>query len=259
MSTQTFTTAHASGLWTAPRQAWAQLEHDLARLATLVTYTETTTPGAIVGRRAGWDHYPGDNRPGANENTITWDHDTWDPLGPGFTEAITQTLYALGNGHTRPPVHATVQPLQHTPTSRQLAVIVIHAPSAIQGRGRLIGGVRRTIANLEMYAGLRRLRRRLRQQHPGIAFLIVGDWNLDHRLAWVRALLRTRVGLRNAWHKLPPPHRGTHGRRVIDAGRHSRHLKTNGTELLHHRPPFDHTPTRTTYQWRPRKTRNTPS
>lgn len=246
MAMPAFYHVHHSGLWDASAAHWGVAVARACRAASVVSLTETTVfkPSGPKG----WHAYHGESRPGANEATILWDGDVWEAVGRGFAVPLSKTPFALGKGTIRPRVHAIGQVLRHRTSGRVVVFLVVHTPSAVEGAGRLVAGARRANAYRETLAGLSRLRRSLRKAHPDAAFVISGDWNLNLRLRWAKALLRTAMpGVRSSWRRMPKD--GTHGPRVIDDARHTRRLTTRGSILLPRVPTFDHTPVLTLFRF----------
>jgi hypothetical protein len=244
----TFTHAHFSGRWDASARDWRRATRRATALASVVTFTETTSRNPRpVGA---WAAYHGEERPGANEGSVLWDGDVWEQHGPGFAVPVSRTIFALGNGKPRPRVHLIGVPLRHKPTGRVVVVAVFHMPSAVESARGLVPGVRRSAALVEACAGMVAYRRGLRKEYPRAAFLFAGDLNLNVRRPWVRAFLRAALpGLRTAWKRLPE--RGTHGSRVIDDARHSRRLQVVGTARRLAKPDgFDHAPLLTRFRFR---------
>lgn len=243
-----FTYARASGLWDAGELAWVNAVRYVTRYGSVTGFTETTHH---VPLRAGWGTYRATTQ-GANECTIMWKRTVWEQAGPATAIQVSHTPYALGNGKPRPPIHLTVVPLQHRRTGRVVIFAEVHTPSAVEGHRGLLDRYRRAQVYRETLAGITRARRYYRRQYPDAPWIQGGDWNLNLRLPWVRALLAGALpGLRSSWRKLP--HRGTfgNGRRVIDDVRHTRDVVTPGATLLQRPEGFDHTPLMAEFRFRP--------
>lgn len=241
--TADFTHAHISGLWDARDRLWRiALSQAIKAGADVITVTEFTLDPIEAPK--GWTkiHFSGEGR---KECAIFFDNSVW-ALTERWCIPISKTLYALGSGKIRPRVHLVGVELVHRASGEILNVEVYHAPSAIEGGKGLVNGVRRVKAALECFAAIRAHRRR---ELKGEASILAADWNLDLRKAWVRALLKTRVGLRNGWGKLPRD--GTRGKRIIDGVRYTaKHVRAiGGTRLGPQTPTFDHRMVLTRFGW----------
>lgn len=243
-----FVEAHISGLWDAPRGRWVALLKTAARAADVITVTEFTQDptGDWVPEGFAKVHFTGLGR---NECAIFYRIDTFPRALERWCIPISKTPYALGSGKVRPRVHLLGVELEHH-TGRKVNIEVFHTPSAIEGRNALIRGVRRTKALLECFSSIQTHKR---AELRGEANLLAADWNLNLKLAWVRALLKVRLrGWHSAWRKMPSD--GSHGERLIDGVRVSRQLRVLGTSRLANSfAPFDHRMVLTVIGWRPTK------
>lgn len=237
---------HLSGLWDAPKVRWAAAITMAHRLASVVSVTEFTL--APVKAPKGWAVYHPSGE-GRKECAIFWDTEVWDDPQGKFAEPISHTDYALGSGKTRPPVHLIGLSLRHRATGKRVTFEVLHTPSAIEGHGGLVAGVRRAKAMNEAMTGI--LKRRKAHKHEDT--VLSGDWNLNLKLPWVQAYFRARLrGFRNGWRIMPKS--GTHGKRLIDGVRITRRLRIIGSSMvLSPVAGFDHRMVLTTIGWRASK------
>lgn len=234
-----FAHTHVSGLWDASKFRWADVLRAALRDSDIVTITEWTQtpldPAWFKDRGFTLVRFDGDI--GRTECAIAVKDATF-KVTDRWCIPISKTLYALGSGKIRPRVCLAGVEVRHLESDRVVNFEVFHSPSAIEGKGGLIAGVRRVKANLECYAGIRQHRR---IELKGEPLVVAADWNLDLKKLWVQTLLKTRVGMQNAW-KRPWPRGGSHGPRLIDGLRYTKHLRAlgRGSRLGNPMPPFDH-------------------
>lgn len=241
-----YSDVHQSGLWDATDAQWTAAAKQAVRHGAIASFTETTSFKPQPPK--GWGAYHGENAPGANEATILWDRDEFDQIGPGFAVPVSKTSFALGNGKPRPRIHLIGVPLKHKASGRVVVRCVVHTPSAVEGKSGLVEGARRALAYRETLSGIASVRKSLRKRFPGAAIVVAGDWNLNLRLPWTKALIRTAMpGLKSSWRSMPQ--RGTHGTRVIDDIRHNKRLVVKRTGLLPRPLGFDHTPVLTIFRF----------
>lgn len=232
-----FNHTHVSGLWDAPRERWLVLLKSVFRDSDVVTVTEFTQSPIGEWLPEGWAKIHVDGA-GRNECAIFYRLDTWAPV-ERWCIPISKTPYALGSGKVRPRVHLLGAALRHVKSGRVVNFEVFHTPSAIEGKNGLIRLVRRSKAMLECLSAISLHRRADLKGEPVV---LAADWNLNLKLVWVQAFLRARLRrLRSAW-KRPLPDDGSHGKRLIDGIRISKHLRAigRGSRLRSLIRPFDH-------------------
>jgi hypothetical protein len=110
-------------------------------------------------------------------------------------------------------IGAAVAVLKHKHSNNKIVVSVVHLPSSVEGQGRVEGGRRD-----EWYEARRNWVRRvkqLRRKYDADAMMIIADWNIDLKRAWVRTLIKSLFPTwRWVWNEFP--NIGTHGNRLID-------------------------------------------
>lgn len=242
----TFTAAHISGKWSAPRQSWSQtFLAAQAAGATVATVTETTQDSTF--RTAplpyAWKMARVDNAPGESECSIVWNGNDWEAAGDPYTTVVSQTTFDI-NGHTRPLVTTVTQPLTHKETGRVVLFQAAHAPSGVEGKSgykaRRAGSVE---AHRETLDALHETWAAGRALHRNAGRVIGADWNLSYRLPWVRDLWANEFpGLEPCWEQHRPLLRGTHGHRLIDwlAVGVGQFQVLNARILKARAPKFDH-------------------
>lgn len=238
MPERDFTHIHVSGLWDAPRARWIALLKSAMRIADVITVTEFTQDPTHGWLPDGWSkvHFSGAGR---NECAIFWKQSTFRTTRESpWIIPISKTPYALGSGKIRPRVHLLGLELEHIATGKTANFEVFHTPSAIEGHGGLVAGVRRTRAMLECLSAVNIHRK---TELKGEATVLSADWNLNLKLPWVQAFFRSRLrGFRSAWRR-PLPSQGSHGKRLIDGPRFTNKLKlSRSSRLAGIFRPFDH-------------------
>lgn len=247
MTRPTFVHIHASGLWDAPAERWQAYVNWLCGKADIVTLTEVTLRRFNVPR--GWDvvWFSGAGR---NECAVLFKTSVFERTDEvAWAVPISRTPYALGSGKVRPRVHLIGVELRHKRSGNIVNAEVFHTPSAVEGKGGLIKGVRRVTALLECFSGVTAHRK---VDLRGEASFVAADWNLDHKKAWVRALLRSSVrGFRTAWRDPLPRQGNMHFGRLIDGVRFTKQLVlVERSRVLGRFSPFDHRAIRTEFGWR---------
>ena len=89
-------------------------------------------------------------------------------------------------------------------------VITAHAPATVEGEWKSPSA--RAKAHRQLARALAKAANEAMVEHRCDAAIILADWNLDHRLLWVRAWWALRFP---RW-TVVAPNLGTHGRRTID-------------------------------------------
>lgn len=239
-----FTHIQLSGLWDASPARWQAAIDAACKRADIVTVTESTLLRFHAPHGFVLIHFEG---PGRNECSILYRKEMFEETGEDpWCLPVSKTPYALGSGKIRPRIHLLGVELRHRRTSEVVNAEVLHTPSAIEGKGGLVAGVRRTKALTEALAAITAHRK---SELRGEASIIGGDWNLDLRKKWVQAFYRSTLrGFRNAWRTLPKS--GTHGKRVIDGVRFTKRLRVVGSSaVLAPVAGFDHRMVRTHFRF----------
>lgn len=126
-------------------------------------------------------------------------------------------LFKLG-GHLSSPLWAQIAVLEDIETGFRFVVAVCHFPSGVEGDLFHNKFTDRVIAWRQATRNLRRRSNHLKREYKARGSILAGDWNINFKKTWARALVKTQFPLWNlVWTKSKPlPRRGTHGLRLID-------------------------------------------
>jgi hypothetical protein len=177
----------------------------------LVTFTEVEYEHRekVLRQVKGWGCATGDISP-RNDSGIIWDLEVWQLIDEG--NEVVAKVAAYG----QKPVSATWACLRHRETGLVVVVIAVHAPSDVQGPSRL-KPTQRTAAWWSTMRGVKRLWKRLSKTFNTDGLLVTGDWNVDIKKVWVRALFKSFApSFSLVWSGKDFPKDGTHHSRIID-------------------------------------------
>lgn len=236
-----FTAVHISGLWDAHPDAWTKAARIAARHGQVVTYTEATLDRWANGVPAGWESYHSEES-GQDDPAAAWDPTVFALASEPYTITLATTQSYSRKGKPRARTHALIVALRHLATGKVVIFLVCHFPSAVDGRGGFDDRApRRVLEWVESATAARRAWTVAKKIHPGARRILVADFNLDFRQAWVRAYVtETWPLLRSGWERLRGRGTAPGGKRFIDAHLLSGGLDTTGTYAVPGPGRFDH-------------------
>lgn len=206
-------TVHGSGKVTATPDQWRELLDEYALGANVLTLTETGGQGELLERWAevrGWWLYWSDAEPGQGEIAVL--------VRKSYGEGVRVRWRRLSPLRLRTsrkaPIWALKVLVEHVHGGR-VWVTVAHLPAHVEGRRGLLAGWASEVYRscLLGWAGMR-------FGHQAGGHIIAADWNLNHRLRWVRVMLGLAFpGTRTGWDARALPMDGTFGGRLIDGHR----------------------------------------
>lgn len=227
-----------------------------AKRADLITYTEVEAQPREDSLASlsvlGFGTITGD-KSYANDCAIQFRIHRFQLVAHGNTSTEAER-YANVKGLLRDPAYVTWAVLKDLITGDVLVVAVVHLASSIEGDLAVKRVTKRTMAFLTGFRGTLRIANGLAKKHNADGVMIVADFNLNFKLAWVRALIKTLApSYRVTWKALAylPEKAGTHGGRVIDATLMKGRLGTHdGASLMRDDPSSDHRPYRERLFWK---------
>jgi hypothetical protein len=182
------------------------------KFADIVTFTEVEYEQReqVLRQVEGWGCNTGDLSP-RNDCGIIWDLSVWRLVAEG-NERVADIA---ANGQK--PVAATWAVLEHRETKRRISVIVVHAPSSVEGGNGFIPRSQRVAAWWSVAKGLRALWMRLAVKFNTDGLMVTGDWNVNIKKAVFRVVFKTTYpSLNLVWSGKNFPQDGTHHSRIID-------------------------------------------
>lgn len=175
-------------------------------------------------------------------------------------ESTEAARYTNVKGLLRDPAYVTWAVLRDLITDDCLVVAVVHLASSIEGDLARKRATSRTVAFMTGFRGTQRIANRLAEDYKADGVMIVADFNLNFKLAWVRTLIKILApAYRVTWKNLAylPEKAGTHGGRVIDATLVKGRLGTHdGASLMRDDASSDHRPYRERLFWTKRRPRS---
>lgn len=226
-----------------------------AKRSDLITWTEieAETRERVLRTLKGWNLISGD-KSYANDCGISY-RATRLRLVESGNESTGAERYSNVKGLLRDPAFVTWGVFEDLITGDTLVVVVVHLASSIEGDLARKRNTRRTASFLTGFAGTMKIARRLRKEYKADGAMVVADFNLNFKLAWVRALVKSLAPRwQHTWKRLPKG--GTHGSRVIDATLLWGRLRVHGSAgLMRDDQSSDHRPYKEWLRWVPRRRR----
>lgn len=173
--------------------------------ASLLTFTEVDSEKRekVLRQFEGYGFIAGD-KTGRDDCGIMWNEEEWEVI---HAKTFNVAEYMAGN------IGAALVVLKHKTSRKKIVVSVVHLPSAVEGSGRVEGG-----RAAEWYLARRNwvsTTKKIAKRFGVRSILLVADWNLDLKKAWVRALIKSQhPKWKWVWKTFPTV--GTHGNRLID-------------------------------------------
>jgi len=170
-------------------------------------------------------------------------------------DRATDSRYPNVKGMLRDPAYATYAVLEDLETGDVVVVAVVHLASSVEGDLRIKRITKRTISWTTGFIGVKRRANRLKKAWKADGVMLVADWNVDFKQAWVRALVKAMApSYRVTWTDPNSVEGGTHGRRLIDATLLRGRLAVRGSaRLMRDDKSSDHRPYRERLFWKKRR------
>lgn len=189
----------------------ASLESDLddwMAESSLITVTEIRrNQKAGQLREKGWAYY-NHGSGGADDCGVAWRVDTW-RKSYGTTKKLSNNRFYTLSGKPAPPVYSCSVLLKRVGTGHRLLVSVTHMPAHVEGPNHWRTTTDHWAARKAAYlSSLKNWSTHVkdleRKQRPD-GTLIIADWNLNLKHAWVRNLLHDHFGskYKQAWQRFP--------------------------------------------------------
>lgn len=209
---------HASGRFDQSVSAFEDGLRGYRAVSSLITVTEVDNDKrARELKAAGWDGVWGNLSP-RDDCGISWLEKDWGRVWAGTLE-LSHRRYKNERGKITGRTAGAFAVLDHASGKRGV-IASAHTPHGMQAElqhDRVKTDV--ALAYVSITRAYRTRALALARRHDADFVILNADWNLNVRLAWVRAWFRTYrrgTGLRLNW--TPPyPVRGTHGHELIDA------------------------------------------
>ena len=186
-------------------------------LANLMTFTEIGDPLRAAQVAAdGWGRFVPDDK---TDVGLMWRQERWAKVATATRKLTDKTWVVSGKTHRLVAAAAT---LEAQGEGYRIWVAVIHFPSGVEGDGGFATDNDDAVAAWK--SGLNGLHDWwLDQKHQyeigstGGFGMLCADWNLNHRLKWVREYIGNTFDAMNSTWRSPYPDHGTYGKRIIDA------------------------------------------
>lgn len=231
-----FTHIHSSSRYD---RSLASLEASAARYnsdAELVTYTEVEFERRERAlRRANGKAFglvSGDES-NANDCAIAYSKERFELLYEEQFQNATQVIYRT-DGHQRDLPYSTIGIFKDKKNGKVFVVGVAHYASGVEGElYRNDQTYRRAIQWRQSTKNTKKRVNRLAKKYNADARMVVADWNVNFKKAWVRAMVKLIApSYTNAWTNVNVSG-GTHGNRIIDATILRGALKVKGSAKLY--------------------------
>lgn len=203
------------------------------KYAEIITWTEVEHEHRERAMREAlpkWGHITGD-KSYANDCGISFNPNRLSLLFCDH-DRTTESRYPNVKGMLRDPAYATYAVFKDNETGNVVVVAVVHLASSVEGDLRIKRITKRTISWTTGFIGTKRRTNRLMKVWDADAAAIVADFNVDFKMAWVRALIKAMApSYSHTWrvHRIDG---GTHGRRLIDATLLRGRLRVQGSAVL---------------------------
>jgi hypothetical protein len=209
----------------------ADLESDLddwMAKASVITLTEVGNDNrAATMREKGWAYYNAKSGQGKDDVGICWKSEDWKRVS-GAVRRISDGTFERLVGHQANPLFSATVVLRNTHSGHKLLISVTHMPAHVQGASDF-ANIRDEPAavwekrKLAYLSGLKNWSLHVKdQERKGHvdATLIVGDWNVNLKLDWVRQLLASHWGDNyiQAWKRFPTAGGSLTGGAVVPLG-----------------------------------------
>lgn len=154
-------------------------------------------------------------------------------------------------GHQRDLPYTTIAVFDDLEAGKRFVVAVSHYASSVESElAKNDQTYRRAIQWRQSTKNSKRRVNQLARKYKADARLVIGDWNVDFKKAWVRALVKAIAPSYTLTWKNVNVAGGTHGRRIIDATILRGKLSVKGSaELYPDDPSSDHRPYREVLVW----------
>lgn len=246
---------HCSSRWDRPASA---LEKDLdnwMQHSSIVTLTElTNNRNAATLREKGWDYFNSKLNNGQDDVGIAWKTSIW-KRKRGWTVKLTNIQFFLRNHRPAEPVYAATVLLKHATSGHEVLVSCAHLPAHVEGAGGWRTTEYKWKARKDAYIQSHvnwsgAVRQYVKETKPD-SVLVVADYNLNLKEAWVRQFLQSHwaaADLKLAWTHFPGEG-GTFDNRIID-GTMYRGLKiVDQPDILGNVASSDHRPYRESFKF----------
>lgn len=184
----------------------------------------------------------------ANDSVISYSHDRFRLLYKEMFKASKITVFRT-DGHPRDPLYATIAVFEDKLSHKRFVVSVAHYASHVEGD---MARHHRTNRVLQWADAVRNIKNRvnfLAKTHRCDARLFVGDFNINFKRAWAKAVVKAIApSYTNTWKKTNVAG-GTHGNRIIDATYIRGKLSSRGAVLYRDDASSDHRPYKETLVW----------
>lgn len=216
--------------------------------AQLVTLTEVAEKGhqrvlRKISREAEFGLIAGDNG-GADDCAIMYDKNRFELV---YTEQ-----FKSANGVKSNPPHSTIAVLRDIKDGRKFVVTVGHYASGVEGAlAKNERTYRRAIQWRRSVANTKNRANQLAKEYDAKACMVVADWNVNFKRAWVRAMVKAIApSYTNTWTRVNIEG-GTYGNRLTDATLLRGRMKVLDTAKLYRDDASsDHRPYIETISWR---------
>lgn len=235
----TFVHIHASGRYTASPGQVEEAMDDYMAHADMVTVTEVDNNlRARTLREEGWQAVFGNKGP-RDDCGLSIRRSKF-VLLEGGTQTLSHRVYRTEAGHMSDTTEGAYAVVREKAGVTGV-VVVVHMPHGMQEDLRN-GGPDDDVAKAyrSILRGARRLANQLARAWRVEWTMIVGDWNLNIRAAWVREFLKEEFPNFHINFSRPYPRQGTFGDGIIDLAMLRGCKAVLGPKVLPQYPGFDH-------------------
>ena len=231
---------HASGRFTASTKEEEAAVDSYMRQSDLLTVTEVDAAArSKCLAEPGWNPVFG-NKGGRDDCGLSVRKSVFVVQDEG-TSTLSPLRYRTERGKLADTTEAAFAVIREKTTAKVGVVIVVHMPHGMQDELRT-NHIRSDVAKAyrDMVKGIRKLANRLNKKHNANWTMIVGDWNLNIKSAWVGPYFRVNFpGYSVNFHK-PYPSWGSFGKTLIDLALLRGIKVKKGPNVLPHKAGFDH-------------------
>ena len=215
-----FVHIHSSSRYDRSEESLTAAAKKYNKDADLVTYTEVEfEPRERAVRKANGKEFglvSGDEGH-ANDSVISYRKSRFKLVYSEMFQNSKQ-IYYRKDGHQRDLPYSTIAVFDDLETGMRFVVSVSHYASSVEGELHANNQTyRRAIQWRQSTKNSKRRVNQLARKFHADARLVIGDWNVDFKKAWVRAMVKAIApSYMNTWKNVNVAG-GTHGRRIIDA------------------------------------------
>lgn len=210
----------------------------------VITFTEVgNSERAAALKSPGWSKYQGSGSAGKGECAVMFKLSGWSKIF-GEAHMLTDKPFYTGKGKKHAPIYVCSLVLDRTDCKSRLWISVAHLPSSVEGSGGFAKDQDKRVAAWKdaVQEWHRYQNKVIRPKWKPDVELVVADWNLDHKLGWVRDYIgNVWPSQYNRWRK-PYPDKGTFKKRLIDATWASSNAGNGSKVLTSYSGVSDHRP-----------------